>query len=147
MAGPFQDVLKVYKQSGGSRFGTLTALRLTEPSHGNAIGIGMADVVPVALAAAVDRAATEANANTSGWTTGARIPPTVPTEAAAIARACAGDPAALRCVIAQDTAHLDRFLVTPALLPEVDAHPRLAVDGPPALLTFDDAGNLTTPLA
>jgi hypothetical protein len=53
-------------EPAGPRVAVVTAHRLTAPSHGNASGIGLADVVPAALVADVDLRATYVNAITSG---------------------------------------------------------------------------------
>ena len=147
-AGMDPNVVGMHRRLGGPpqrQISTLTALRLTPASHGNAVGIGMADLIPASLASTVDAVATRANAETSGWTAGAHIPITLATDAAVIARACAGDVSAIRVLIAQDTAHLDHFLISPALLPEVQAHSDLEIAGPATPLRFDREGRLLTP--
>ena len=140
------NVVGMHRRNGGPpdrRIGTLAALRLTAESHGNALGIGLADVVPASLVAGVDAEAMRANAETTRWEAGARIPPTLATEAEVIARVCGGPPATVRAVLAEDSAHLDRLLVTPALLPAVEAAPTLEVAGAARRLSFDEAGRLT----
>ena len=155
-AGMDPNVIGLHRRLGGAptrRIARLTAMRLTPASHGNGVGVGMADLIPQSLADAIDLTVTRANADTSGWPAGATLPPTLPTEAATIARLCQGDPTTLRVdlapttlrgVIAEDSSHLDRFLVSPALLAEVAALPGLSVDGAAALLEFDGAGRLLT---
>ncbi len=147
-SGMDPNVIGMHRRLGGPAERTihaLAALRLTAASHGNAIGIGMADVVPAALAEAVDPKATLTNATTSQWPEGVRIPPTVATEEQAIAKTCAAGPSAARVVIAQDSAHLERFLVSAALLPDIEAQPNLSVVGDLQPLRFDAAGALQTP--
>ena len=75
------------------------------------------------------------------------MPRVLPTEAAVIARACAGDPRTVRAVLATDTSHLAHLLVTEALLPEVEKHPRLEPAGDPVRLEFDGRGRLVTEVA
>jgi hypothetical protein len=139
------NVIGMHRRSGGPedrRIGTLAVLRLTPESRGNGNGVGMADVVSRGLVDSIDMQPTGANARTTGWEDGARLPPVLPSEAEVIARACGGDVRTVRAVIARDTAHLDRFLITPALLPAIRAHPRLKVSGDPIRLEFDDGGRL-----
>src|SRR5579875_1252043 len=62
----------------------LVALDLTDGSGGNAIGVGMADVIPQRLRDKVDWAATYANALASKSLAGARLPMVVGTDAEAI---------------------------------------------------------------
>jgi hypothetical protein len=141
------NVIGMHRRSGGPvirRIGTVAALRLTAMSHGNGNGIGMADLVPRALAESLDLAVMKANAAATGWKDAARIPPTLPTEREVIARACAGDPGTVRAVLARDTSHLACLLVTEALLPDVESHPHLAPAGEPVRLEFDGGGKLVT---
>ena len=115
-------------------------LRLTEASGGNAIGVGMADMVSRQLAGAIDGQATRANAAASGWESGAEVPAVAPSDAALLAHACL--PAGRRVVIARDTAHLGRILVSPALAGEVRDRTDLEAQGPPQPLLLDQQGNL-----
>jgi hypothetical protein len=141
------NVIGMHRRSGGPvqrRIGIVSALRLSPQSQSNGNGIGMADLVTRALADSVDLAVMRANAAATGWKDAARIPPTLSTEREVIARACAGDPSTVRAVLANDTSHLACLLVTKALLPEVERHPRLEPAGDPVRLEFDDEGNLVT---
>lgn len=97
----------------------VVALGLTPASHGNANGVGYADVVTERLAAAVDWEVTRTNARTTGFTEAARLPPVAAEEKAAIAIALAAFPpaalAALRAVRIRNTAQLTAIEVSPAL--------------------------------
>jgi len=144
------NVIGMHRRSGGPvqrRIGKLAVLRLSSASHGNGNGIGMADMVPVDLVDSIDLAVTSANAAATGWKDAARIPRVLPSELEVIAEACAGDPRTVRAVLATDTSHLARLLVTKALLPEVERHPRLEPAGNPVRLEFDDEGHLVTEVA
>ncbi|MDW7674485.1 MAG: lactate racemase domain-containing protein, partial [Bacillota bacterium] len=62
----------------------LVALDLTEESHGNALGVGMADVVSKKLTDKIDIQKTYTNVITSGFLTRGAIPITMPTDREAI---------------------------------------------------------------
>ncbi|MFP4440346.1 MAG: lactate racemase domain-containing protein [Chloroflexaceae bacterium] len=118
------------------RITVIVALDLTEASHGNATGVGLADLIPAHLAQKIDFAATYINNITSGLI-GLRkgaLPITLPTSRAAIATALrmCGQPDlhAIRLARIPNTLLLEELLVSPALLPEVAAHPGLELLGP-----------------
>ncbi|MFZ5828247.1 MAG: hypothetical protein ACOY94_28410 [Bacillota bacterium] len=96
---------------------------LTETTEGNAVGIGMADVVLEQAVAKMDREKTYMNCITAKTPEGARVALTVGTdrEALAVALACClkVTPEQARLVRIQDTKHLDRFYVSEPLLAEV----------------------------
>lgn len=95
---------------------------LTQGSEGNAVGLGLADFIPVGLLDDVDLTATYANALTAGLqgVQRAQIPIALATErdavAAAIMTSGVADPAALRLVRASSTLALDQLMVTPNLV-------------------------------
>jgi hypothetical protein len=124
------------------RINCIVVLSLTPGSHGNAAGIGLADVVSARLAGAVDWYATWTNAMTSGvlGPGRARLPIVGPTdrEAALLGRLMCGVPldAPVRVARIISTKHLGELHVSEALLAETDvALERL---GPPAAIRFDD---------
>lgn len=131
------------------RIAAVTVHRLTEESHGNASGIGLADVVPFRLLDSVDLHATYLNAMTSG--TGglrrSRIPIALPTDrdvVLAALRMCGrSDPARARVVRMRSTLHTDELLVSDALLAEVASDPGLQVIGQAQPFVFGDAGELS----
>jgi hypothetical protein len=111
----------------------VTVHGLTEASHGNAAGLGLADVAPLRLLDQLDVAATYLNSITAG--TGglrrSRMPMLLPDDAsvvrAAIAMCGRKDPAAVRLARVHDTAHPDHLLVSQAVLTEVDRRPELSI--------------------
>ena len=119
---------------------------VTPGSEGNAVGLGLADFVPVSALDRVDLAATYANALTAGLqgVQRAQIPIALATERDAVAAAvmtCAvADPGAVRLVRIRSTAELDDFLITPNLLSETTGLELVDDHGPRQL--FDDDGRL-----
>lgn len=115
---------------------------VTPGSEGNAIGLGLADFMPVAALERVDFAATYANALTAGLqgVQRAQIPIALASErdavAAAMMTAGVGDLAALRMVRIRSTLALDELMITPNLLTE--GHGLEPVDGRGPLPLFDN---------
>ena len=124
---------------------------LTPATHGNACGIGMADFTTVRCAAEIDRAATDVNCLTSNSPEDARIPITCATDreavAAAIQTSGVRDPAEVRLAWVRDTAHLERIVVSEALLDEVRAGEALRTAGPLFPLPYDENGDLRSPFS
>lgn len=109
-----------------ARCRTIVALDLTEQSHGNAIGMGLADFVPESFARKVDLTATYMNTLTSGWAglRRGRLPIVLPTARDAVLTALAAAGAGgrpRRLVWIRDTLHVDRVAVSEALWDEVAA--------------------------
>jgi hypothetical protein len=122
---------------------TLVVLDITEASHGNAAGIGLADVTTQRLASKMDVEATYINGITSGvgGVQRVKMPSVLPTDRAAIAvalRSCARpDPQNARLVRIKNTLELSELWVSEGFLAEARSHERLTVDGVPAPMAFD----------
>ncbi len=95
---------------------------LTEETHGNANGIGLADVIHRNIARNIDLTATYTNALTSGALGSAGMPMLLPTDKIALNAMCAStgitDPATARVAWIEDTGSLASFRVTEHLLRE-----------------------------
>lgn len=140
------NVIGMWRRIGGPvspLFHVVAVLNLTERSHGNAVGVGFADLITQRLREGIDIQATYTNALAAGNLPAARIPLTLPTDhdvvQAALARVEAG---AARVVVIRNTLELDKLWVSRPLLPEVAAQPDLEPFGLPVSLTFDDSGTL-----
>jgi len=92
------------------------ARSLTAPSHGNAVGIGLADFVHRDLVAAVDLEDTYVNIVTSGEPRRAKLPLVVPDDATALLLACSttgvADPSELRIARVESTMEPDSLVVS-----------------------------------
>jgi len=143
------NVIGMHRRLGGPperRIDRIVALDLTPESHGNAIGVGMADLITARLRDAVEWQATYANGLTSGFFAGIKLPVALPTDREAVAAAVKGfAPETLRLVVIEDTAHLERIHVSRALLPDARAQERLAVAEAPSPLRFTPEGMLAPP--
>lgn len=140
-------------------FSRIVVLDLTDASHGNATGIGLADFTTERLIRAIDRRSTYMNCLTSTYVDRARLPLFLPDDRQAIAAAVvslggACDLANLRVAQIKDTLHLETFRVSTPLAAEIEAGRRgsaepdlavasqVSVEGLAAPLEFDEAGTL-----
>jgi hypothetical protein len=107
---------------------------LTPDSHGNALGIGLADVITRRLFTAIDFAAMYENVYTSAFLERAKVPVVAEDDAEAVAfglRCCVPTAAAdLRIVRIRDTRHLAEVRLSPAALAARRDPSRSAVTGP-----------------
>ncbi|XVH33425.1 DUF362 domain-containing protein (plasmid) [Haloferacaceae archaeon DSL9] len=115
---------------------------LTDPSHGNATGVGLADVVHADLLAGMNPSKTFTNALTASTLRSIRVPPAVETDRAGVS-AClssigvVGDaPERVRLVRARDTMHLERLVVSEALIEEARERDDLRVVVEPEAFSF-----------
>ncbi len=109
------------------------ARSLTPESHGNAVGIGLADVVSTRLVDAMDRRITYTNALSALTPSTVRIPLQFDTDAECLgvaARLVGKDPEKTRVVRIRSTLALGRFVASAAFAPEIEARPDLTVLAP-----------------
>ena len=129
----------------------IAVLDLTEETHGNVAGLGLANITTARVAGKIDWVATYTNAITSGIFGMFRVslPITMPDDRRALQaalRGCAHPPEQARMVFIRDTLTLHSMFVSSSLRREVEEHPRLTVaDEVP--LTFDTNGSMTNPWA
>jgi hypothetical protein len=114
---------------------------LTDASHGNGIGIGLADYAHRDAVEALELTDTYVNAITSGEPVRARLPLVMPSDEAALTAAYSAvgvdDPAGMRIARIRNTLDLDRFWLSEPVLEEVRDEPGVTV-GEPEQLTFAD---------
>jgi hypothetical protein len=117
---------------------------LTDETEGNAVGIGMADVVLRRAVERIDHRKTYMNCITAKTPEGARVALTVDTdrEALAVALACClrVTPGDARIVRVRDTKHLELLYVSAPALPEVLAGGSCEVVEPLHPIRFDAGG-------
>lgn len=127
----------------------ITVHRLTEASHGNASGLGLADVIPGALLEQVDLRTSYVNALTSGagGARRSRLPMVMEDDAAAVLAAVTmsgrRDWSSVRLARIRDTLSPNELMVTPALLTEAADRFDLEITGTARDLT-DATGSLTS---
>jgi hypothetical protein len=123
---------------------------LTERSHGNAQGIGLADFTTRRLVDRVDFAALYVNSRTAFRTDTCKIPMTFQSDREALAAAvqmagAAERPESYRVIWIRNTLELERVIVSQALLEELRGRPDASVVAGPLEPTFDRDGNLRPP--
>jgi hypothetical protein len=122
----------------------LAVLDLSEASHGNATGVGLADFVTERLAAKIDREATYLNCLTSGGPVRAAIPMTLPDDRGvfeAIWKTLKPErDADVRLMVVDNTLHLGRLWVSETLLGELEERQGMEVAGKPFPPRFDAGG-------
>jgi hypothetical protein len=129
------------------RIQKIVVLGLTEETHGNATGLGLADVVTMRLFKQMDIGPTYANVITSAYLDGACIPIIMNTEHDAIALAVKTlvrvKPSDARIVRIRNTLDLSHIQVSEALLDAARQNPhQFEVVGAPAPFKFDGEGKL-----
>jgi hypothetical protein len=112
------------------KIGKLVVLDLSEETHGNAIGIGLADLTTKKAADKIDYQQTYVNCLTQGSGETGKIPPFLPNDRDAIAtaiRICGPvDPVKARVVRIRNTQELEHILVSESLAKEIQSSPELS---------------------
>ncbi|EMA06254.1 DUF362 domain-containing protein [Haloferax denitrificans] len=115
---------------------------LTEKTHGNAMGVGSADVIHEDVVAELDAGTTLINALTASTIRGVKLPPVVETDRAGVVAALSTigvvDLDTVRVVRAADTMHLHRLYASPALVEEARDRDDLRVVEEPSAIAFED---------
>jgi hypothetical protein len=120
---------------------------LTQRTHGNATGIGLADFTTTRLVRAMDYRATVINCLTAGYPEGANLPVHFETDReildAALAINGTRSPQEARVVRIRNTLCLEEVEVSEACLQEAQPATAFTVVNSPQPPTFDGAGNLS----
>lgn len=119
---------------------------LTDPSAGNAVGVGLADLITRRLRTKIDRPATDINTITGVCPTQGKIPVSLANDREALITAiqCAGliPVENLRLVRIRNTARLEEVELSTAFLPELQNRSDVEVVGTPRPLEFGNDGYL-----
>ncbi len=128
---------------------SLVVLDVTPASHGNAVGVGLADFTTRRLADKIDWAITQKNVLTSGNLERAKLPFVYDTDREALETAAFRERQTpveeLRFVAIRDTLHLRELLVSEPLLSDSEARRDLDVLSAPGALPLDAAGAWISP--
>ncbi|MFD1599179.1 DUF362 domain-containing protein [Halobellus rarus] len=115
---------------------------LTETTHGNAMGVGSADVIHEDIVAELDAPTTLINALTASTIRGVRLPPVVETDRAGLVAALSTigvvDTDTVRVLRAPDTMRLHRLRASAALVEEARDRDDLRVVAEPSPIEFED---------
>ena len=126
----------------------IIVLDLTEESDGNALGIGIADVITKQLYNKIDIEKTYLNTITSGFLERCFIPVVAPTDERAVQiglQTCGRvvTPDTARIMVINNTIDLAEIYISPSLCSEISSEYQLA--SPDFINLFDEAGNLVWP--
>ena len=123
-------------------------LDLSDESHGNATGMGRADIAPKRFFDKVSFDDTYPNFITSYDPTAYRIPVIVDNDEevlkAAVASALNIDYDNPRVIIINNSLEIEDILISEAMIKEAENIPQIAISGEPFELEFDRDGNLVT---
>lgn len=126
--------------------GSLLVLDITSASHGNASGIGMADITTARAAGKIDWTATYTNHAAAGSLNGAKLPLVASTdrEALDLAARCAVQVASsdLRIAWIRNTLQLAELVVSEPLWASRGPDSQLTALSEPAAMLFDEQGSL-----
>lgn len=124
----------------------LGVLDLSEASHGNATGIGLADFTTRRLVEKLDPEATYLNCLTSGGPIRAAVPMTLDDDRALIDAVWQAlkpkTDSEVRMMVIDNTLHLERLWVSESLVEEVSGLEGVEVAGEPEALEFEKSGRL-----
>jgi len=129
----------------GPRIKLIVARDLTEASHGNAAGVGLADFITRALFEKIDFKVTYENVLTSTFTERGKIPIIAETDREALHQAVRAlgviGPEGLLAARIRNTRRLEELQVSQAVLDELAGEPSIEVVGPVGKL-FDETGEM-----
>jgi len=132
--------------TNGATASRVVVLDVTDRSHGNTCGMGMADITTRRLFNKIDFDFTYANILTSTVTPSAMIPLIMESDLLAIQAAIktcnSVAPDRLRIVRIANTLHIGEIYISESLLAEAEKQPDVKVLSKPAKLSFDSNGNL-----
>jgi len=121
---------------------TLVVLGLTPETHGNANGVGLADITTRRLVGSIDYTSTYTNVLTTRLWSAGRLPVIMETDREAIETAVGEvPPDQVRLVRIKNTLHLEELEISEALLPRAKEVGLTVVAGPRSL-KFDGTGRI-----
>ena len=138
--------------TGGVKVQRTCFLRLSDESHGNALGVGLASVITRKFYEAIDPEKMYPNCITSTVLASARIPCVVATDREAVQmciRTCTGiDRDRVRVIRIPNSLHIGHIMMSEAYYDDVISGrwPGLSASGEPEELAFDCEGNIITPI-
>ena len=132
--------------SGGPKVNRISILDISNASHGNGNGLGIADFTTQRAYEKFEFAETYPNALTSNVVISVKIPMVLPSDhyciQAAIKTCLIWDKTKIRLVRIKDTLSLMELEVSENMLSEVESHPQLEIIQGPYELPFNLNGNL-----
>jgi Lactate racemase N-terminal domain len=139
-------MLELAPEPESPRITRICALDLSPESHGNATGVGLADLVTTRLVHAIDPVVSHANTITACFLHRSKVPIEFPTDCECIETGIATcwqpNTTALRMAIIPNTLEVGELWVTEPVLADVRISPALRATGDVQPVPFDAAGNL-----
>ncbi|MDR3254995.1 MAG: DUF362 domain-containing protein [Synergistaceae bacterium] len=133
-------------EDGTPRVNTICLFDITPESHGNALGIGLADLVPQSLTEKVDWRATYENVCTSRFLCRGATPVTLPTDRDVVdvgLSACGhAERETLRLVRIKDTLHIDEIWASDPMLDDIKDNLMVGIEERGVPLQFGEDGAL-----
>lgn len=132
--------------SGGPSVDKIALLRLSEKTHGNANGMGIADTTTKRVLDEIDYESTYINCITTMLSTPCKVPMVLANDQLAIAAAIKlslnQDVNELKMVRILDTLHLEEIYISEALLPTAASNSAVEIVGEAEEFCFDANGNI-----
>lgn len=146
-AGMDPNVIGSWRRDGGERkpdYRTIVVLDLTDASHGNATGMGAADIIPKHMQEKIDFSATYKNALTANCPRAGRMPLVADDDKTAIETAIRLNPDARSAKIVRivDTGHLEMFWATLPVVEELSGKAGISIHNQSIKLAFDDRNRI-----
>lgn len=129
----------------------VAVLDLTPETHGNASGIGLAELMTFRVFQKIDFPSTYANCMTASHLPGAMLPAILENDRACIATAIKTatrvTPETVKLVVIRNTLDVGEIWISPGLLAEGQAQAHLNISATAAAMEFDADGNIVSPIA
>ena len=126
-------------------------LDLTPETHGNAAGIGLAELMTLRVLQKLDLPATYANCMTASHLAGAMLPAILENDRACIATAIktatCWTPETLKLAVIHNTLEIGELWISPGLLEEARAQSHVEISDTPTPMEFDADGHIVSPIA
>jgi hypothetical protein len=124
----------------------IVALNLTEESHGNALGMGLVDVIPRHLANQIDYEATYANVIAAGVLDRGKLPVVIDNDQEAIRVALSSlenmEPAKAKIIFINNTLEISTMIISKDAYCAIRQLPGISVINEEVDLKFDSEGNI-----
>ena len=135
----------VTNDNDSPRIERIVPLNLTEASHGNALGIGLGDVVPRHLVNQIDWKVTYKNVIAAAVLDRAKLPLIAENDREALQiaiRSMGFNPEDVKIVFVRNTLSLDSLIVSKKVYHEISGLPVISIDRDDVELEFDAEGNI-----
>lgn len=146
-AGMDPNVVGLWRREGGKRnpdYRIILVLDLTDESHGNAVGIGLADLTTQHVMKKIDMETTHMNALTSGVLRSVCLPIPLKNDRIALETALnlLPNPGQAKMARITNTLKVQKFWVTENCLSELSSRKGVILDDKPVEIEFDNSGRI-----